>query len=224
MLMLLLACSTWPEEPPPKPTALNRFDTAVDGGPSVFVAASGDGGGRPPIIQGARLNKPTAKKAATLTVSAKDPEGGRVSTKIDWYVNDVRVSGENGASLSNSYFKKGDLISARIEASDGQNTSERKVDPIQVGNTAPSFVTKRSDFRTIDGFQVKAKDPDNDPLTYRLEDPPPGMSINSEGVLRYSGGAGVGSGTYKTKIIVEDPDGEAIVWPLDVNVSAGSGG
>ena len=50
------------------------------------------------------------------------------------------------------------------------------------------------------------------------------MSINSEGVLRYSGGAGVGSGTYKTKIIVEDPDGEAIVWPLDVNVSAGSGG
>ena len=61
-------------------------------------------------------------------------------------------------------------------------------------------------------------------MTYRLEDPPPGMSINSEGVLRYSGGAGVGSGTYKTKIIVEDPDGEAIVWPLDVNVSAGSGG
>ncbi len=223
MLLLMIACADYPSEAPALPSQPNRMDTAVDNGPSVFVGG-GDGGGKPPLIVKARIGKATATRAAALTLEVRDPEGARTSTKVDWYVNDVRVTGETGNTLAPKFYKKGDTISARVEVSDGVNKRETEVAGVTVENSPPVFMTRRSDFRKIDGFELKVRDPDDDTLTFRLEDAPPGMTISQAGRLSYSGSTDGTGGRWSTKIVVEDPDGEAIIWPVDVDISAGSGG
>jgi len=223
MLLMMLACADLPAEPPAPPSRPNRFDTAIDEGPPEFLLGK-DGGGRAPTIVTASINPLTSTREARIKVTVRDPEGDRTSTRVDWYVNDTHVSGVSGTTLSPSHFTKGDRVHAVVEVSDGQNRRERAVDPVLVQNSPPKFVTKRSDFRTIDGFQLEAEDPDGDLLTWRLEDAPPGMRIDQTGRLHYSGQEEAGGGAWSVKIIVEDPDGETIVWPLELNVDAGSGG
>ncbi len=224
MLMLLLACADLPSEPPVPPSRPNRFDTAIDDGPPDFLLGQ-EGGGRAPTIVSANIsNKLTSTREARLKVAVKDPDGDRTSTRVDWYVNDIHIPGVSTTTLSPSHFNKGDRVHAVVEVSDGQNRRERKVDPVLVQNSPPKFITKKGDFRTVDGFQLEAADPDGDLLTWRIEDAPPGMGIDQTGRLRYSGQENAGGGAWSVKIIVEDPDGESIVWPLELNVNAGSDG
>lgn len=223
MLLLWLACTTYPDEPPAARSKPNRFDTAVDDGPAEFVRTGGSRG-KGPIIQAARINRLSGTQSAKLTVTARDPDGDRISTKIDWFVNNERVTGQNGDTLHPSHFVKGDVVSAKVVVSDGQNSTEKLINGVTVGNSPPTFVTRRSDFKTIDGFRLKVEDPDGDVLTYTLEDAPPGMSISSDGVLSYSGSNSGTGGSYSTRIVVSDPNGESIVWPIDLSIQAGSGG
>ena len=223
MLLLWLACTNYPDEPPAARSTPNRFDTAIDDGPAEFVRSS-ESRGKGPIIQAARINPISGLQSASLNITAKDPGGGRISTRIDWFVNNERVTGQNGETLHPSHFEKGDVVSAKVTVSNGQKSTEKLVNGVTVGNSPPKFVTQRADFKTIDGFRLKVEDPDGDVLTYTLEDAPPGMSISSDGVLSYSGSTTGGGGSYSTRIVVSDPDGEAIVWPVDLSIEAGSGG
>jgi hypothetical protein len=73
----------------------------------------------------------------------------------------------------------------------------------------------------LDGFVVRASDPDNDPLVFKLENSPPGLSIDEKGELSFEGSELTEGGTFETRIIVEDDDGLQVIWPLTVTLKAG---
>ena len=52
-------------------------------------------------------------------------------------------------------------------------------------------------------YSVTATDPDNDPVTFSLLDPPAGMTIDAQGVIRWTPGAGE-FGTYRIKVRADD--------------------
>jgi hypothetical protein len=76
-------------------------------------------------------------------------------------------------------------------------------------NLPPQIVsTPPASFEAVEySYQVKARDPDGDRLTFSLESPPAGMTINSATGRITWPLTGVTPGKYQVKILVRDPQG-----------------
>tara|TARA_B110000037_G_C16650840_1_gene314520 strand:- start:58 stop:330 length:273 start_codon:yes stop_codon:yes gene_type:complete len=76
---------------------------------------------------------------------------------------------------------------------------------------------------SLNGYQVEASDPDNDRLSFTIDDAPDGLTINNaSGVLSYiaTQDSSVG-GDYNMTITVTDPSGESASLPLSIQVTPG---
>ncbi len=218
-LALTLACSPPAPvpagAPPPPPTA--PADEAEAEAPRTPA-------NRPPMVPSVTLTPAEARFSDTLlaTTVAADPEGDPVTLDYSWTVNGARVVDVASERLPAGRFKKGDSIAVTATASDGTNEASRTSAPLVIGNTAPAFTTGPRDMKKVDGFAFSASDPDADPLSWRLEDAPSGMTISATGVLSYTGAADEKGGRYTVAVLVDD--GQA--WgrfEFPVTVSPGSG-
>ena len=88
------------------------------------------------------------------------------------------------------------------------------------------MLTKPGSLGNLDGTTIRAVDPDGDSLRYFLEEAPPGLSIDEKrGVLRYASSMNSdASGTFRTRIVAEDPDGARVIFPLTLQVTPGQSG
>jgi hypothetical protein len=168
--------------------------------------------------------RPTAGQDLTAIVEAEDPDHDYVRLGLTWLVDGSEVRGTSDRRLSHTSFEKGDTLRLRVEASDGDLTTEGLSSPVVVTNTPPEILNKVGTLRQVEGFAIKAEDPDRDPLTYRLEGAPGGMTIDERGVLHYKGGEAERGGTYQVQVVVEDGDGGRARWGFELAVSAGSKG
>jgi hypothetical protein len=153
--------------------------------------------------------------------SVTDPEHQDITLEYEWSINGNKVLDVTRERLPSDRIVKGDTVAVKVVASDGSDSSERVSDPLKVVNSPPEFKTGPHDVKSLDGFQFQAEDADGDPLTWRMEGQPAGMTLSPKGRLAYKGTEDEPGGTYKVAIIVED--GQAFGrFEMPVTVSPGS--
>jgi hypothetical protein len=132
----------------------------------------------PPVIVDARIVSEPGKGGSLLVeASARDADGDNLTLQYAWTRN-----GEPAGDTPRltGQFKKGDKISVRITPFDGAEYGNAVVLQREIANLPPVIIDHR-EFRFEGGvytYQVKATDPEGDPLTYSLKSSAEGMTID----------------------------------------------
>jgi hypothetical protein len=164
---------------------------------------------------------PTAVADLHVSAHPTDPDGNFVNVTYEWAINGTKLLAENGPTLSRDFFHRGDVVTSSIIASDGQ-ASGRASTEITIQNAAPTITTRPEFVSSIDGLQMSARDPDKDPLTWRLEGAPYGMTINPRsGEISFKGAQVDQGGAFTVSVVVEDSGGESATWQFSAEVKGG---
>ncbi|MEW6740471.1 MAG: Ig domain-containing protein [Nitrospirota bacterium] len=139
-----------------------------------------------PIIKSIKFipEQPTIFDDIKAEVTSSYKEDGRITCMYQWKINGKTVDGVKGDTLSAGLFKKKDQISviATPYADDIEGYPYEGMF-IVVHSAPPSLElreTKQKLNNTIE-LQLVSKDPDNDKVTFSLEEPyPEGITINKE--------------------------------------------
>lgn len=77
-----------------------------------------------------------------------------------------------------------DWITVQAVAVDEQGRqAESKPVAVQIGNGTPQITTSLTNSRYLNGKQLQAEDPDDDPITWSVEGGAPGITITASGVI-----------------------------------------
>jgi hypothetical protein len=153
-----------------------------------------------------------------------DPDGDTLEYEYTWIVNGRRHK-HKGATFPSAELERGDTISVRVVASDGEeDSSVAESGRAEVANAAPDFVStpppldRSGQYR----YEAKAEDPDDDRgLKYELVEGPEGMEMDSRsGVVSWTPSAEQ-AGRHTIEIAVEDKhDGRSTQsWILPVVIT-----
>lgn len=221
LCLMVLACDPAPVEAPvgPPPPEPPKPQPEAEPQPE-------EGPNRPPKL-GKMSFLPAAPKAGDglrIQVEASDPEGGIVELEYSWLVNGRPASQFRRDNVPAGSFHKGDRVSVEVLARDSEGMEAKDTSAeLTIGNSAPMFTADPRDLGGIEGFKVKAEDPDKDMLGYSLSGAPQGMTVDPKtGVLHYKGSAEEPGGHYAVVVKVDDGDGGTAEWRFEVDVSPGS--
>jgi len=164
-------------------------DGKVEGSP--FVSAPVRILNSPPAIQEVRIEPRMAYANDPLKVSIKsnDVDGDSIYYTYRWEKNGMVLTEEKTEVLEKGRFKKGDVIAVTVTPDDRESQgSSKKSEPVIIMNSPPIIIS--SPPTSVEGndyiYQVKAYDPDDDPLSFALKSAPKGMEINKEtGLIRW---------------------------------------
>ena len=145
----------------------------------------------PPIIQEVQIEPKTASVRDNLRVQIKgsDADGDSIYYTYQWEKNGVILSEERKEILERGQFKKGDSITVVVTPDDREVVGKiKKSEPIVITNSPPIIVS--SPTTSIEGttyvYQVKANDPDDDPIIFSLKSGPQKMEIDkNSGLIRW---------------------------------------
>jgi hypothetical protein len=177
-----------------------------------------------PTLRQARIEPwETVDLGGSLTVRADgtDPDGDLLAYHYRWRVNDQPIAAE-GASLSTAGLVPGDLVQARVFASDGESESD-PVDTarVRVVGANPKIVSVPSGF-SEDGifrYTVEVEHLRGDgPLRFRLRTAPEGMWVNPvSGEITWRPEPGQ-RGVHPVEVAVKDRRGAVTVQAFGVSV------
>jgi len=175
--------------------------------------------GYPPALAKAKLQLETINNVDTLKVvtEGKDKDSKPITYEYEWTKN----SEPAGSVDSISGFKRGDKLAVKITPFDGEAYGPPRVLTTEIKNVPPRIIEHQE--TTFDGkilsYQVKATDPDGDPITYSLVDPPKGMTIDSaSGMIKWPVDETVSAGTYGVKVKVSDGQGGENLYTININL------
>jgi hypothetical protein len=171
----------------------------------------------PPEIETVSLEPESTPPGASLTaaVQGNDPDGDPLLYTYQWRVNGSNVGAPGGeASFPTSDLHKRDVVSVSVSCSDGSDQATPVFsNSVILQNSSPKIVSSPPLELTgsLYTYQVSARDPDGDRLTYRLERFPSGMTIDqSRGLIRWalpSGTLFTGRNEVDVQVSVDDNDG-----------------
>jgi hypothetical protein len=144
-----------------------------------------------PLIHEVLVEPKSAYVTDVLKAKVKsfDLDGDFIYYVYQWEINGVILNDERGDTLERGKFKKGDKIVVIVTPDDRESLgSPKKSDPIVISNSQP--VISSSPPTSVEKmtyiYQVKANDPDQDPLTFRLKNGPKKMEIEKDtGLIRW---------------------------------------
>lgn len=173
----------------------------------------------PPGVRLVKNLPASIKPGDTLSVEATggDADGDEVTLSYEWTIN-----GEPAGKTSRleAKAKRGDNISVKITPFDGEAYGSPVILEREIANIPPIIVEDKK-FH-FDGkvwtYQVRATDPDNDPLTYSLKSGPAGMTIDSSGFIKWNVPADF-KGKAAVSVSVSDGHGGQAVYNFNVNMS-----
>ena len=145
----------------------------------------------PPVIQEVWIEPkvPYVTDGLRANVKSSDPDGNSIYYSYQWQKNGIVLDGETGEILKLGQFKKGDSIAVIVTPNDGESRGmPKKSVPTMISNSAPLIVSSPPNkmVGNIYTYEVRANDPDNDPITFTLMSAPKGMEINKEaGLIRW---------------------------------------
>ncbi len=225
LLMIAIGCDF--STPPPtieRKAKAPKQERATNKRPKSASASEDTAGGSSDIIQDAvyKPEEPSAFDDIEIVVQTTKSKS-YVDVDITWYVNDRKLISQRDTVLRHRNFSKGDKVQAEIEARRGDQTDTFSAPTIVVGNSPPRILTNPNSLTQLDGFRVRAEDPDGGRVTYHVQGGPKGLSIGENtGVVRYKPSKDADGGQFDITIVVRDEDGSESEWRFTVSVSGGS--
>ena len=164
---------------------------------------------------------PTAFDDIEVVVQVEKLPG--MDVDYEWVVNGKKLISARSKVLRQISFNKGDEVRAIITVEKDGRSATKDGGVVVVGNAPPRILTNPSTLRKLDGFRVRADDPDGTAISYRMQSAPPGLTIGEyTGVFRYAPSKSAEGGKYKITVIASDEDGGESEWSLEVTISGGS--
>jgi hypothetical protein len=172
-------------------------------------------GNRQPAVTSVRFEPTDGIKPGETVVAVADGEdsdGDTLDFHYQWRVGEAVQNGDR-ERFDTSKLKRGDRLSVRVTASDGDEESTPvESSYLELGNSAPKIVSQPSPGMGADGvyhYGVEASDPDGDRnLRYKLTKGPNGASVDPL----------LGEITWKPSLA------QAGIHPIEVVVTDGHGG
>ncbi|MBE9011234.1 putative Ig domain-containing protein, partial [Pseudanabaenaceae cyanobacterium LEGE 13415] len=160
----------------------------------------------PPMILSVPVTRAAQNQAYSYTVVASDPENNVLSFSLGRRPSGMTIDTKTG-TLSWTPTQTGSYT-VDVQVTDAQGATTTQTFEIVVGTTvinqapritsAPVFLANP---QTAYRYEVKADDPDGNPLIYRLLQAPSGMTISATGVISWNQPL---IGTYQVVVGVED--------------------
>lgn len=153
---------------------------------------------------------PTIQNDLKVHEKSADPDDDSIFFSYQWEKNGAPLMDERRDSLERTRFKKGDSISVTLIPDDREIMgAPKKSEPVKILNSPPVIISSPPTF--IEGtkyiYQVKANDPDNDPVTFALKSGPKGMRIDPKSGLLQWEIHKEDKGTHSIEIEVSDNEG-----------------
>jgi hypothetical protein len=166
----------------------------------------------PPVIQEVWVEPKTPSVKDNLKALEKsgDADGDSIYFSYKWEKNGVVLMDEGREALEQGRFKKGDSITVTIIPDDREILGlPKRSDAVTILNSPPAIVSSPpfSAEGTKYLYQVKADDPDNDPITFDLKSGPKGMKIDQKTGLIQWEIQKEDKGTHSIEIEVSDNEG-----------------
>lgn len=144
-----------------------------------------------PVIQEAWIDPKVAYGTDHLQAHVKsfDPDGDVIYYTYQWERNGVVLSEEKGEILERGRFKKGDSITVIVTPDDRESFgSPKKSESLVISNSPPVILSTppASVEKMTYLYQVRANDPDNDPITFSLKSGPKEMEMDkTTGLIKW---------------------------------------
>jgi len=199
------------------------FDGVTEGPPFRSVPASV--ANTPPIISNVdvEFDHQAQGRRVMANVDVVDRDQDSVSLKYRWRKNETVLKEGEDNTLDTAGLTAADTMQVDVTASDGNPDGSSTVSQhFALSNSAPTILSSPS--RSATGgaydYQVKASDPDGDPITYKLEESPPGMSIGEQtGQIRWNAPPDA-HGTYRVKVVAQDDRGGFAAQEFELSIAA----
>jgi hypothetical protein len=199
------------------------FDGVTEGPPFRSVPASV--ANTPPIISNVdvEFDHQAQGRRVMANVDVVDRDQDSVSLKYRWRKNETVLKEGEDNTLDTAGLTAADTMQVDVTASDGNPDGSSTVSQhFALSNSAPTILSSPS--RSATGgaydYQVKASDPDGDPITYKLEESPPGMSIGEQtGQIRWNAPPDA-YGTYRIKVVAQDDRGGFAAQEFELSIAA----
>lgn len=177
----------------------------------------------PPVIQEVRIEPKMAYASDSLRVNIRsyDVDGDSIDYTYQWEKNGAVLSEERSEVLEGGRFIRGDSIAVTVTPDDRESQgSPKRSEPITIFNSPPVIVS--SPPTSMQGndytYQVKASDPDNDPIFFSLRSAPTGMKIDKEtGLIQWTIQA-KDKGTHSIEVEASDKEGAKSFQRFSLNV------
>lgn len=166
----------------------------------------------PPIVQEVRIEPKVASANEDLKAVVKgfDQDGDFIYYAYKWEKSGMLIPEEGKEILERNRFKKGDSITVIVTSDDREVAgAPKKSDAVIISNSPPLIVSSppTSVEKSTYLYQVKANDPDNDPVTFVLKSGPKGMEIDKNtGLIRWEIRK-EDKGTHQIEIEASDNEG-----------------
>jgi len=164
-------------------------DGKVNGKP--FLSAGVKIFNSPPVIQGVWIEPKVAYVTDRLKANLKssDSDGDFIYFTYQWEKNGVVLNEEKEEILEKGRFKKGDTIAVIVIPDDREILGPfKKSETLIISNSPPLIISSppTSVEKTTYIYQVRANDPDNDPITFTLKSGPKGMEMDKNtGLIKW---------------------------------------
>jgi hypothetical protein len=165
-----------------------------------------------PVIQELSIEPKMPSVRDDLKVSMKsfDADGDSIYFAYQWEKNGVVLMDERKEILERGRFRKGDSFTLTVIPDDREILgTPKKSEAVTILNSPPTIVS--SPPTSIEGtkylYQVKATDPDNDPIAFDLKSGPKGMKIDQKTGLIQWEIQKEDKGTHSIEIEVSDNEG-----------------
>ena len=155
-------------------------------------------------------------------VEAVDPDQDPVTLSYKWRKNETIVKEGEDNTLSVSGLTPRDVVEVEVTASDGNSDGSATLSGrFTMSNSSPTITSKPSVSTSGDvyDYQVQASDPDGDPVTYALEEGPPGMSISEQTGHIHWNVTPEAKGNYRIKVVAQDNKGGYAAQDFELSIS-----
>lgn len=156
-------------------------------------------------------------------VEVLDPDSDEVTLSYRWRKNEKVVKEGEDNTLSVAGLTSQDFVDVEVTASDGNSNGAATLSGrFTMSNSSPTIVSSPapSPVGDVYEYQVKANDPDGDPITYKLESSPPGMYIEEQSGQIHWSVAPDAKGTFHVKVVAQDNRGGFAAQDFELSISA----
>lgn len=177
----------------------------------------------PPAVSLVSLKpaKPVRGDKLVAEVEATDPDHDQITLTFQWSRNGVVVQTGDAPTFDTAELGAKDEITLEVTAHDGIAKGKSfRGSPLRLWNAPPQIVSKPTTEVLRDRYEyvVNAVDSEGDPITYRLDIAPPGMTIEPEtGRLHWTIAPEL-RGTHRVRIVAEDPQGGTADQDFEITI------